>query len=68
MDTGALISGQHKILTGSHGSACWMGPHYPNGTQSPACNATVECGDSGVGGLGMDGLLLGGWIGGGVDA
>ena len=26
------------------GSACWMGPHYPNGTVSPKCSSSVNCG------------------------
>eukprot|EP00912_Choanoflagellata_sp_UC4_P000209 UC4_evm2s134 len=33
-----------KIITGSEGSACWMGPHYPNNT-NPSCSTTVFCGD-----------------------
>ena len=24
-------------------NACWMGPEYPNGTVSPACNSTMHC-------------------------
>jgi hypothetical protein len=24
-------------------TACWMGPQYPNGTVSPACNSTMHC-------------------------
>jgi arylsulfatase I/J len=47
MDTAAFISGQFKLLTGDHHAACWMGPHYPNGTMDPGCNTTEHCGDGG---------------------
>jgi len=25
------------------GTACWMGPQYPNGTVDPGCKSTMEC-------------------------
>jgi hypothetical protein len=33
-----------KIITGSEGSACYMGPQYPNASD-PSCNKVLECGD-----------------------
>ena len=32
-----------KIVTNEEGSACWMGPQYPNAS-NPSCNTTVTCG------------------------
>jgi arylsulfatase I/J len=34
-----------KIITGEEGSACWMGPQYPNASGNPGCDSTVNCGD-----------------------
>lgn len=36
-----------KIMVGSDGAACYMGPQYPNGTVSPVCNVTQDCGTDG---------------------
>ena len=45
-DVDMVISGEFKLISESTGSACWMGPHYPNNSVSPACS-TSACGKGG---------------------
>jgi len=43
-DVDMLIDGEWKVM-GLTQSACWAGPHYPNGTISPNCAASA-CGNT----------------------
>lgn len=43
-DVDMLIDGEWKVM-GLTQSACWAGPHYPNGTVSPNCAASA-CGNT----------------------
>merc|ERR1712232_148713 len=53
-DPGVLIMGDWKLLGyGSKGgafnvgTACWMGPEYPNGTSNPGCSRQELCKETG---------------------
>lgn len=57
-DPGVLIVGDWKLIGANEknatqgkgvkvGTACWMGPQYPNGTTDPGCNRTETCAENG---------------------
>ena len=47
IDEQCLVTSPYKLLKGSQKSACWSGPHVPNGTGPGICTTVVECGTVG---------------------
>jgi len=51
-DPGVLIMGDWKLIGGARGggnvgTACWMGPEYPNGSSNPGCSRSENCKETG---------------------